>query len=495
MNKEFRLDASSGVVSGGNMTRVARQHGLRSWHPTHPDLPKSLTRSFQRRKNTIVAQIAARQQEGQFPMTTIPCPQCGELLPPHARFCRRCGQALSSPAAPPGSSSLPAGWKTASQEPGGSASPMPGPSIEAQPFPGMIHQIAFQAALPPPVAPAPSPRPQRRVPTIAVLALCAVVVLGAVGTGLYFLSRSLISGTSGGQAPGTSPSRPSTSPVSGPFAFNAPASTDMAGLYIQTFGLGCQSQLVIKQPHATYDTTAIQHMQSYLAALGRATGYLQAYGGPYGPFFDRHDLPPLPETLQWIPGGDQCLDELDFTATGSESIQITSIGVTFDADAMPNAFAYQLVDICSVVGLHPPPAGSCGCTGCGSGGGSYRATLMLPDGPAGTQVNAPITAGFNSPLPLTVDPTQPEVQSVDLSVASALPQALYQVKLTVTIITAEGTKVLVLPSSFISRLVFASASQFSCYQLQGNSFLQEPLPGDPTQDPRYSPTQAAFPCV
>jgi hypothetical protein len=89
-----------------------------------------------------------------------------------------------------------------------------------------------------------------------------------------------------------------------------------------------------------------------------------------------------------------------------------------------------------------------------------------------------------------LDPNQPAVQSIYLVLNSSLAQELYRVRLTVTITTAQGTQTLTLPASFTSSLAFATASQLSCYELQGNTFTQESVPdnnGDPTQD--------AFPCV
>lgn len=70
-------------------------------------------------------------------------------------------------------------------------------------------------------------------------------------------------------------------------------------------------------------------------------------------------LPPVPDTLEWVPGGPYCAGDLEFTDTGTQSVQITSIGLTFDADAVQNYFAYQLIDICSVLGQQIYPAGSC----------------------------------------------------------------------------------------------------------------------------------------
>src|SRR2546428_2090553 len=66
-----------------------------------PDQSTSTQQSKQKTQPTWQAQeffpapVSAPQQEGKLPMTTIPCPQCGELFPTQVLFCGRCGQALT----------------------------------------------------------------------------------------------------------------------------------------------------------------------------------------------------------------------------------------------------------------------------------------------------------------------------------------------------------------------------------------------------------------
>jgi len=275
----------------------------------------------------------------------------------------------------------------------------------------------------------------------------------------------------------------------------------MDGLHIQTDGLGCPDQLVLKQQQYTYPDVAIQQMQSYLSTFAHATGYklgTDSYTDGIFVYTQKiaNQLPPVPDTLEWVPGGPYCAGDLEFTNTGTQSVQITSIGLAFDADAISNSFPYQLIDICSVLGLQMYPAGNCGCDGCGSASlCTYTATFLLQGGAMGTQVQAPIAAntvlGSSCPLPLTLDPTQPVVQVVHLRMNSALAQELYRVGLTVTITTANGTQVLTLPSAFTSTLAYATAGQLSCYKLTGNTFTQEPVLGFEGLDP----TLNAFPCV
>lgn len=400
----------------------------------------------------------------------IECPNCKTLMPPGARFCGNCRHPLTpSGAAPPIGSLAARSWKPGKEEPGQSTSspPMAGILPEAESFSGIMQQTASQTLLPPPAAPAPPARQRNLVAKLALIALI-VVVVGTVGVGLYAITRP---GSPNGKANRT-PSSSSTVAATGTtptLTFNAPASADLDDMHIQG-SLYCPDWLVLKDPHATYDSASIQQMRDYLSALLNHTG----------------DNPPLPDALQDVPGGTQCNGKLYFTATGTQSIQISSVGVTYDAGSVNNSFAYQLVDACSVLGQQPSPAGGCvkNCFGCGSGGCVYYANLLLQEGPAGTESKASMSANDPSgcPIPILLDPNG-GVQEIDFFANSSLAQEIYRVKLTLTLSTSKGTKELTLPDAFTSTLVFAAASQFSCYQLQENTFTQE------------STMNEAFPCV
>src|SRR2546428_7110963 len=64
-----------------------------------PDQSTSTQQSKQKTQPTwqahefFPAPVSAPQQEGKLPLTTIPCPQCGELLPTQELFRGRRGQA------------------------------------------------------------------------------------------------------------------------------------------------------------------------------------------------------------------------------------------------------------------------------------------------------------------------------------------------------------------------------------------------------------------
>jgi hypothetical protein len=118
-----------------------------------------------------------------------------------------------------------------------------------------------------------------------------------------------------------------------------------------------------------------------------------------------------------------------------------------------------------------------------------EASVALHAGAFQTYVDAPVQYSESSnPLPPNCSPKPPVLrhgETRDIFIGLHLADAfsgLFQVALTVTTQTDQGSDTLVLPSAFVSTLVFASYSftsdgkvdthgQFICYEVNGNRFV------------------------
>lgn len=245
----------------------------------------------------------------------------------------------------------------------------------------------------------------------------------------------------------------------------------MDGLHIQTDGVNCGSWIVLSGQQTTYDIGTIQQTRAYVAA------YQKAANGD-----GSSKLPPLPITLQEVPGAtaDGCAGDFVITNTGTSDIQIVSFSAELAANPLKNAFAYRLVDVCSLLGVR-----DFACQG-SSGGNSpcaYAATVSLTGGAANMRANAPVvvqaaTGGDTTgcPTPITVAPAK--AVEIFLSFISKPANLIYKLKLALTLNTAAGAKTINLPSSFDTTLTFDDESLHSCYALQENTFVAlQKVPG------------------
>lgn len=386
----------------------------------------------------------------------VRCPGCGGPAQPEDRFCGGCGQSFTQPC--PACGTAVRIWAWSCPKCG-----QPGPRY--------------------PLIPGAHPTPRKRGPKIALVTLIVVVVVGIVSASFYYtlqrqsqshpssLATNAATPSSVGAStpiPQTStPDLTSTSPANPPgLELNSPAATDISGLHIQTDGVICHPYLVLKEDRATYTNEEVQQMHDYLTniwpGVAEAANTTRLYTPP--------QTPAPPDTLQWIPGGSQCGGIFHFTNTLQESVQIDRMGLKLTTSPQQNTYAYRLIDPCTIL---DPEACALGSTPpC-----AFSVNVQLAGGTVGTAVDAPVEGEqvFNSvcPVPLTLAPGQ--TVAVRLNVQSSQVDLLYRANVTLTLTTARGTNVIVLPPTFQSVLAFASDSQFSCYGLQGNTFVQEPL--------------------
>jgi len=192
-----------------------------------------------------------------------------------------------------------------------------------------------------------------------------------------------------------------------------------------------------------------------------------------------------PPTLRWVLGGPtgeipattgiNCEVNLNLTNTGTTPIQIPKVGVQLETSPQQNSYQYRLIDVCS---LFPQPQQRCNFPGGGGGACNfYFATVQLGLG-AKNDVYSAVPAGINNNTTpysdcgtLTIASAAQVQLSITFSLAPGTPNNLiYSILPVFTVITAQGEQTLSLPR-LVSTLAFASANQFSCYGLQGTTFV------------------------
>jgi hypothetical protein len=232
-------------------------------------------------------------------------------------------------------------------------------------------------------------------------------------------------------------------------------------------------QLVLASGRTTYSQSEIKQIIAYMPTLRS--------------IILRSPMPGVkpPPTLRWvsvgsidhIPGtfgiiqSSPCGTALNLINTGNTPIQVPKVSVQLEARPHPNSYQYRLIDACSIV---PKSQGdSTGYCGPAIGGGgdcnTYFASIQLGPGEKNDVFSgAPNVIGCNT---LTIAPAS-QVQLVfRFSLTTNTPKNLiYSILPRLTVDTAQGEQTFSLPQ-LASTLTFASANQFSCYQLHGTTFF------------------------
>lgn len=222
------------------------------------------------------------------------------------------------------------------------------------------------------------------------------------------------------------------------------------------------NHLVLATDRTTYNSSETQQITDYVDALlqtDETTGSIANISTPF------------PSTLGWATGGiGYCLTELEVTNTGGTTIQVPQVDVRLMATPQQNIYRYRLIDACSL-SLKTP----CKCGECGSGGGNcslYSANIQLGMGQQNSLFSAtPSSDSSCGEMTLKSGSTL----TLFLSFKASPPTPLiYSLTTELTLQTANSQQILALPQLGHS-VAFASSSQFSCYALQGQSFVQESL--------------------
>lgn len=308
-----------------------------------------------------------------------------------------------------------------------------------------------------------------------LLVLLLLVPLTACGT----QNRSSVSSTS---TPSPNNSSSSSSNQSDIFSLNKTGiSIDKANLHIDaSSGMQCPigdtfkgtpdnpgllvgptgaNELVLATNRVTYDRNEIKQIKDYVTGNSAQ----------------------IPNTLRFVLGGPidtsikvtissefdgfryDCGINLNLTNAGQNLIQIPSVGAKLTGNTQPNNYQYRLIDYCSFF------------EACGSGGSSlacdqYYATIKLGIGSTNTIFPAiPVAGGGSSCGELTLNPGDTKILSVYFYSPSNL---IYSVVPQLLLDTSSGKNTLSL-TELTSTLAFAKGSQFTCYSLQGDTFVKE----------------------
>lgn len=218
------------------------------------------------------------------------------------------------------------------------------------------------------------------------------------------------------------------------------------------------SALVLSANRFTYDSHEIQQMSAYL---------------------DNPSQIPLPDTLQFVSGGFLTPSSLDdfagcggiweLTNLGNTTIQISNMVLRLTADSQPNLQQYNLINVCSIGSsqkrnTHNPyhciPSG-------GTINGAVYSFLLRPG-----KGNTEFQPTPPSSKVVSIDPGKAMI--LLMHVESPVPDGsqIYSVIPVLTVNTI-GRQITYELQQLVGILTFAKDSQFSCYQLQGDTFRSQ----------------------
>jgi hypothetical protein len=222
------------------------------------------------------------------------------------------------------------------------------------------------------------------------------------------------------------------------------------GLFCSPGGiaLNISNTLVLSTDRLTYDSNEIQQMKASLTSTSSH----------------------LPPTLQWVSGNlGNCEEELAITNIATTTIQISQINIRLMVDAQPNRFHYHLINTCSVANGNP------NALGCTPGAGQprpYASDYSFSPGKANTVFSGHLYVagpGALSSLP-TLNPGGITYITLTFTPKSNLESFIYTITPEIVLNTGNTVSKVNLPQ-LSATIAFANAAQFTCYNLQGDTFV------------------------
>lgn len=240
-------------------------------------------------------------------------------------------------------------------------------------------------------------------------------------------------------------------------------------------------QLVLTSDRLTYTQDEIAQMRSYTSGASTAYQALTTGATP-------------PPTLRWVLGGSMeeipgtlpsnlsidsslgtpdmkpsCGARLDLTNTGNSDIQISKVGVQVTESPQSNTYQYRLIDVCSFMSADqgqctPAFGGQDQCD-------EYRVDIQLGAGKKHAVFSGLPVPSDPSCGPLTIAPDSTLFLIIQFSPTPEVQNnVIDRITPLITLNTGQGEQTYSLPR-LASTLAFANASQFSCYQLHGSTFV------------------------
>lgn len=251
------------------------------------------------------------------------------------------------------------------------------------------------------------------------------------------------------------------------YSFNTLFTTDGLTVTLQGFicstNLGRPDNLVLETDKLTYDTGTVQVMQNYLQLLEEHDLIL---GMP-----DAWTPPVPPKGLRWLPGGTSCSGGYTIVNKTSSTIQVSRAGFELTAPSEINTNHYHHVSYC---------------VNCSQSGGKppceILASVSLDVGGNGARFDSPLasTDPTQCPMPLTIEPGGSREINITITDAHTRDR-IYTGEPTLTITTNTGSHVIPL-TGLATKLYFTYTNQLPCYQLQGDTFVQDDYVKDPKAD-------------
>lgn len=278
-------------------------------------------------------------------------------------------------------------------------------------------------------------------------------------------------------------STPHTAGTSSPALLGTGVAFNLGGwLHVQTisgftcspYNLTTPAALVLPKVLPIYDQGTLQSVKNYVNA-GLHSGDLDNYTGhrdtvPYPTFSANPASFQLAAVSEMDPiGGASCDEILHITNIGKTPVQIPHMSVQYTADTQTNHQHYNLIDVCTLLSLPSPCNPSLG-----SNEGVYVANFNLHAGKAHTITSTDVVCEGCPPLSLTLKPG--EVAKVILTYGAFYSASdNLSFSLTPSFTLEWPGKQITLPASQLQEtFAFAFPSQFSCYALQGQQFIQVP---------------------
>jgi hypothetical protein len=222
--------------------------------------------------------------------------------------------------------------------------------------------------------------------------------------------------------------------------------------------------LVLPTVQPTYDQGILQQVKQYVTNSLLAINYGKDNDAPYPAFFQNTNAFQLLAVSGVDIGDSYCDEVLDVTNIGNAPVQISQISAQLTANTQTNNQHYNLVDACSLLSL-PCYYQLAGIES------QYGADFDLHSGKTNMIIPAALGSGRSQVQAITLKPGE----VIKLVLFYRTPDSLLFSLIPSFTLDLPGKQIVYPAPQLQETFAFASASQFSCYALQGQHFTQVSL--------------------